>query len=1164
MNDLTILSRLIDGMEEYKNLIDYVQKGVLPTNVVGVSETAAAHLIFCVWKKVDRPVLVVCSDGVMAQSILQDVNELSGEGEYFPDKEYIFHDVEASFKDITGDRIKTIDYIAKNKSPFVVTTVNALLQPTLPKEDYENNSLVFEVGQEVPENYVEKFVSMGYVREESVEGKGQFAVRGGIIDFFPLSGDEAYRVELWNTDVDSIRVFDVLSQRSLDKVDIAEITPSREIILSEEKRDKLIEVISKNKIQSEILVRDKERLEQGIYFPSLDRYIPAIYDTIPTIADYMENAVIFWVEPKRIAESYKASKELTESLVKNHIEREAIPKMKGAYSYSYHSMISRLEGNIVGVSAISHQSPDYRPLSLCSINSKAQSSFHGSPELFFDAVKYYKNIKYCTIILAGSNMKASHITDELTSNGIMATYKSELTSLPAKGEVFVTAGELAKGFEYPIVSVALITDKEIFGSRKRTAKKPAKSNQQRIMSYSDLNVGDYVVHQAHGIGKFVGMKQLEIDGAAGDYLQIQYSGTDTLYIPTTQLDSVYKYIGKDSSRVKLNKLNGTEWLKTKVKVKKACVDMADQLIALYSARQNTEGHAFSADNEWQMEFEDAFPYEETDDQLRCITEVKSDMEKTKPMDRLLCGDVGYGKTEVALRAAFKAVNDGYQVVYLVPTTILANQHFNTFLQRMAQYPIKVEMLSRFRSPTQQKKIIKQLAGGEIDIAIGTHKLLSSEIKYKKLGLLIIDEEQRFGVAHKEKIKEMKNNVDVLTLTATPIPRTLHMSLVGIRDMSVIEQPPQNRYPVATFVMEYDFSVISEAILKEVSRGGQVYYLHNNTKTIYRVASRIQEISPDLRIAVAHGKMNETELENVMEQVINNSIDVLVCTTIVETGLDIANVNTIIIEDADRMGLSQLYQLRGRVGRSSRLAYAYLTYRKDKVMNEDAQKRLKAIKEFTEFGSGFKIALRDLEIRGAGNVIGAQQHGHMDAVGYDLFCRLLSEAVAERRGDKLPASVETSIVISIPVDAYIPKNYIHGENYRIEMYKKIAAITDEAYADDVYEEIEDRYGDLPATVRNLIDIAVIRAYAEKLGMVEVSAKGNNLVMSFEEGRKINLLAIADIMNEYKGKLLFSAGNKPFLTYRGYSIARLIEIKKLLNKFVKFAELAGDSDENTTDI
>jgi len=1150
MTDLKVLSKMLDSMEEYKNLTDYIKKGVLPANVVGVSEAAAVHLIFCVWKNLNRPVLAVCADGVMAQSVLHDINELSGEGEYFPEKEFIFHDIEASFKDITARRIKTLEYVTKNENPFVVTTVNALLQPTLPKIDYENNSLVFEVGQEAPENYAEKFVAMGYSREESVEGKGQFAVRGGIIDFFPLSGDEAYRVELWDTEVDSIRVFDVLSQRSLDKVDRAEITPSKEIILSNEKRLDLIELIKKSKVQSEVLSRDKEKLEQGIHFPSIDKYIPAIYDNIPTIADYMEDAVVFWIEPKRINEAYKASKTSIEEIIKDTIEREAVPKMKGTYMHPYHPMVSRLEKSIVGVAAISHSSPDYHPSVVSSIASKSQNSFHGSPELFYDAVRYYKDNKYSTVILAGSGMKASHIADELVSNGIMASYKPTLDALPVKGEVFVTAGELSKGFEYPIISTALITDREIFGSHKKPTKKVKRSNQQRIMSYNDLSVGDYVVHQAHGIGKFIGMKQLEIDGAAGDYLQIQYSGTDMLYIPATQLDSVYKYIGKETAKVKLNKLNGTEWFKTKQKVKKACVDMADQLINLYAARQNTVGHAFSRDNEWQAEFEEAFPYEETDDQLRCIEEVKSDMEKEKPMDRLLCGDVGYGKTEVALRAAFKAVNDGYQVAYLVPTTILASQHFNTFFQRMAQYPVKVEMLSRFRSASQQKKIIKQLSTGEVDVVIGTHKLLGNDIIFKKLGLLIIDEEQRFGVGHKEKIKEMKNNVDVLTLSATPIPRTLHMSLVGIRDMSVIEQPPHNRYPVATFVMEYDYSVVSEAILKEVSRGGQVYYLHNNTQTIYKVASRLQEISPDLRIAVAHGKMNETELENVMEQVLDHSVDVLVCTTIVETGLDIPNVNTIIIEDADRMGLSQLYQLRGRVGRSSRLAYAYLTYRRDKVMNEDAQKRLKAIKEFTEFGSGFKIALRDLEIRGAGNVIGAQQHGHMDAVGYDLFCRLLAEAVAERKGDELPTTSENNLVISIPVDAYIPKNYISGENYRIEMYKKIAAVTDEKSADDVYEEIEDRYGDLPVTVRNLIDIAVIRAYAESLSMCEIAAKGQNLVFTFEEGRKINLAAISEMMNKYKGKLLFSAGAKPYITYRGYSIARLNEIKKLLREFVEF--------------
>lgn len=1095
---------------------------------------------------------IITADGVVARKLQQDLEEFYDNVLLFPEKDLIFYDIEASFKDITAQRLQVLQQLTVNKeNTVVITTINALLQPTLPVDQYKQGLISFQVGDIYElDDLAQRLVQLGYSREEIVEGKGQFAVRGGILDFFSQGDENACRIEFFGDEVDSIRAFDVLTQRSMDKLDSAMITPSAEIILTPETRMNLIDLLKTEDVTPELkqhINRDAERFLTNTSFPSIDKYIPTIYPQIPTLADYLTDHIVFFCEPKRISEAVGASQFELEETIKNALDKQILMAQKGFYRHDYHGMVKRLtKQKLIGISGISHTCPDYRPKEIASIVSKTQTPFHGNPELFYEGVQYYQHSRYRTIILAGSAQKAEHIAKTLLDKNIIASFKEELNALPEMGEVYVLGGELNKGFEYPLISSVVISDKEIFGShRARPHKRAPKRNQQRIMSYSDLAVGDYVVHQNHGIGQFVGMKQLTVDGASNDYLQIKYSGEDSLYIPATQLDMVYKYIGKESDKVRLNKLGGTDWTKTKQKVKAACKDMAEQLIKLYAARETIPGHAFSPDNEWQRQFEDSFPYDETEDQIRSINEVKSDMEKPKPMDRLLCGDVGYGKTEVALRAAFKAVADGYQVAYLVPTTILANQHYHTFVQRMASFPMTVEMMSRFRTPKQQKDIIRRTKSGDVDVVIGTHRILQEDLQFKKLGLLIIDEEQRFGVGHKEKMKELKSSVDVLTLTATPIPRTLHMSLIGIRDMSVIEQPPKDRYPVATYVLEYDFDILGEAILREVTRGGQVYYLHNRVQTIYKTANKIQQISPDLRVAVAHGKMNENELEDIMQRVIDHEIDVLVCTTIIETGLDISNINTIIIEDADRMGLSQLYQLRGRVGRSNKMAYAYLTYRRDKILNEIAEKRLRAVKEFTEFGSGFKIALRDLEIRGAGNVIGAQQHGHMDAVGYDLFCKLLAEAVSEEKGESFAPQVQATI--NLPFDAYIPKSYIKGENYRIEMYKRIASIENQQDADDVYEEIEDRYGDLPESVQNLINISLIRAEASILQINELTIKNNNVIFMFQENAQINFNAISALMAEMKGKLLFSAAVKPYLTYRCDNKNTIVNIKNMLRKF-----------------
>ena len=1118
------LAKLLDEMEEYESLIASIKDGFGPANVIGVSESAFAHLVFCVQQRLKKTTLIITADSVTAKKTAEDLREFYNDVVLFPEKELILYDIDASSSDVIKERLSAIEVISCGGA-IVVTTVTALVQSCCPMEYYKNITEL-KVGTNCV-NIVELLVELGYTRESIVEGRGQFSVRGGIVDFFPYSyGENPIRVELFGDTVDSIREFDPINQRSTEMLESARITPASEIIITDELRKKLA--------TQAFTPQDKERFNENINFPSIDRYIPLIFNEIPILLDYLENSIVFVHEPQRVSMSAEISyNNLFTAMEKHNLVDH------GDYYYDYRAVWKRLaKETLIGVSGLSHICPDYRPRDIFNITSKVQSRFNNI-EMFLETVSYYNKNKYRIVIFAGTELKANNVAKSLCDQGFDAEYLQEVGDVSEK--IVVTTGELGRGFEYPLIHCAVISDSMLFGTQKQRARHANKKNQKRLESYSDLRIGDFVVHQNHGIGQFVGIKTLTIEGASSDYLEIRYRGDDKLFIPTNQLNLIYKYIGRDATQIKCNKLGGTEWNKTRQKVKKACQDMAEQLIKIYAARHTLEGIAFDEDKPWQIQFEDAFPYEETEDQLRCIQEVKHDMELARPMDRLICGDVGYGKTEVALRAAFKAVLDGYQVAYLVPTTILASQHYSTFVQRIKNFPVTVEMLSRFKSLQQQKKIIKRVNQGEVDILIGTHRILQKDIDFKKLGLLIIDEEQRFGVAHKERIKELKSSIDVLTLTATPIPRTLHMSMVGIRDMSIIENPPKDRYPVSTYVLEYNEEIVNEAILREVGRGGQVYYLHNRVQSIFKVAANISKLDEQLRVGVAHGQMSEQELEEVMLKVLNGEIDVLVCTTIIETGLDIPNINTIIVEDADRMGLAQLYQLRGRVGRSNRLAYAYLTYKREKVLSEVAEKRLKAISEFTEFGSGFKIALRDLEIRGAGNVIGAQQHGHMDAVGYDLYCKLLAEAVAEQKNE--PSAIEVQTVINLPLDAYIPKEFIKSEDFRIEMYKRIASITNEQDSFDVCEEIIDRYGNPPKQVLSLIDIALLRAKAQDVGVADISQKGHNVVVTFDERVSLDIERLSVAMSRMKGKLLFSAGEKPYLTLRG---GGLTNVKFMLNE------------------
>jgi len=1150
-------ANLLCKSKEFAEIANGIKKGMSPINISGVSEAVASHFAFSALSYLDRSAIIVTADSVTAVRIFEDLKTYNDDALLYLDRELIFYDVDVSANDISSKRLSVLDYMLHNDNFMVVTTVSALLSAVVDSNTYKNNIINFKVGEDVAENIEEKFNVLGYKREEIVEGKGQYCIRGGIIDFFPLNSDIPYRIELFDTEIDTVRSFDPLTQRTVDKVDEISVTPASEYIFTNTEKQRIIDELKdfyEQAIDKTQLAKDIEKFENSGVFPSIDKYIPIIYkDYIPTILDYAKADTMFFLfEPFLISNAFDSMAVRIGETVSAFEEKCIIPSnMGGEWFCDYNNALLKMEkSSLIGMYDILTSCPDYHPVSNFKLTTKEQITFHGKMDFFYDCVRRYKKDGYSVLILAGTETKAINIAEALDDINIKASYVENIENVTEISGVIVTTGVLNEGFEYPLVKVAVISDKEIFGSAKHKFRKKTNTNQERIKSFTDLNVGDYVVHQNHGIGMFTGIKTMTVEGATTDYLQIKFSGDDSLYVPANQLDVLYKYVGKEGATLKLNKLGGTKWAQTKAKVKSNCADMAQELINLYAGRQKCMGIQYSKQSDMHRSFDATFPFEETDDQLLALEDVYKDMENPVPMDRLLCGDVGYGKTEIALRAAFKAAYDGYQVAYLVPTTILADQHFHTFAERMKDFGINVGLLSRFRTKKQQEDTLKKLARGEVDIVIGTHRVIQKDVKFKKLGLLIIDEEQRFGVAHKEKLKELKNNVDVLTLSATPIPRTLHMSMVGIRDMSVLENPPKDRYPVSTFVMEYNTEIIKEAILREVGREGQVYYLHNRTDNIVSTAQKIQAMSPHLRVAYAHGKMSERELENIMQQVIDHEIDVLVCTTIIETGLDISNVNTIIVEDADRMGLSQLYQLRGRVGRSNRLAYAYLLYRPDRVLTEVANKRLRAIKDFTEFGSGFKIALRDLEIRGAGNVIGSQQHGFMDSVGYDMYCKLLEEAVAEIKGIELEENAEATV--SLNISGYIPKDYIKGENYRIEMYKKISMIYNQQDAYDVYEEFEDRYGTVPQSVENLIEISLLRSFASKCGIKEVKQKEKNVILVFDENMKLNLEIVSKLIAQFKDNLLFSPTGAPYLTIRNISKDMLKNIKIVLQSFIQLKD------------
>lgn len=1074
-------------------------------NVVGLTRPAKAHFAASLCSDLTVQGVYVVDSDYEAKRVADELMYYLGDNVYYyPSKELEFYKADAKSNELLNQRLEIIEKLAFSDRCGTVTvmSLDALLQFTVDLNSYKESMISLSVADEIPlEKLAKKLVDLGYTREDTVEGKGQFAIRGGIADVFAPAMENPVRIEFFGDEVDSIRLFDVFTQVSVENTMSVSIGPANDGFMAKNRETSILE-----------------------YFN--------------------DNAIIFFDEPQKISERYEGLKWDIEETVKALAENSENFIFKEKYIHDYYDVLrALLKYEFIGFQELPFPCRDYKPTAEISTTVGDLGKTFGERERFYDELKDFQKNGY-TIIFSVNAEAREKLCEDLTTHG----FKINETEKLLKTKINFVQGGLSRGFYYEEEKIAIFGSEEIFGKApKKKGKRKKLDSASRIRDFNDLDIGDYVVHHTHGIGQYLGLDTLEVEGQRHDYLKIKYNGDDFLYVPTSQLDMLQKYVGKEGT-IRLNRMGGADFARQKKKVKASTEELARELVALYAARQKAQGFAYSPDTEWQKSFEEAFPYVETDDQLISIAEIKKDMESNRPMDRLLCGDVGYGKTEVALRAAFKAVMDSKQVAVLAPTTVLVMQHFNTFCERMKKYPIRVAEISRFKTKKEQTQIIKQLKSGEIDVIIGTHRLLGQDIEFKDLGLLVVDEEQRFGVKHKERIKELKNNVDVLTLSATPIPRTLHMSMINIRDMSVLTEPPENRFPVRTIVMEKNDAVINDAIRRELSRGGQVYYIHNRIASIEMTAKKLKNVFPEANIAFAHGAMDEDTLERIMMDMSEGTIDVLVCTTIIETGLDIPNVNTIIIEDANRMGLSQLYQLKGRVGRSSRRAFAYFTYRPDKMLNEVAAKRLRAIKEFTEFGSGFKIAMRDLEIRGAGNILGAEQHGHIDTVGYDMYCELLAQSVSELTGEVPAESWQPNIDINI--EAYIPPNYIKNHSTRLDIYKKIASIENDEEKLEVEGEIRDRFGDMPRAVESLIKIAEIKYLAKDTNIAEITIKEGNIVYYFRG--EMNVRAVSGLVSMFERRFFISAGIKPHMVLKPKPTGGedLLEtVKKLLQEYNK---------------
>ena len=1139
-----LLSALND-IPEYRSLLAAIDNGACPAAFSGLSAVHRAHFAAGIRQELNRPVVVVCADEGEAERMARDLAALSGEAvRTLSAREFTFHNAAVVSRQYEHRRLSTLRALAAGECPLLVCTVESILQRTIPKTLLTQAAQVLRMGERHDLGELAgTLAAAGYTRCEQVEGVGQFALRGGILDFFSPAHPKPVRVEFFGDEIDAMGLFDPDTQRRIENLGAAEILPAAEVLPQFtpggyggllEGLDRLISQAKRRK-GSETLVQtleeDRERLAASTAFPAMDRYIALIYPVMATAADYFpEDAVVVLSESPRVAERGKSYLWQLGEDAKALMERGELAGELADFARTFEELTEVLaDWPVCYLDAFTSSRYPQRPRTLLNLLTKQLPSYGASLETAVSDLAHYVSDGFRTVVLVSSEQRALNLQALLREQKMTTAVDFQLHELPGYGKAVIAVGGLTAGMEYPVGRFAVLTEGQSLLGKKRRSK-PV-TNRQKLGSYADLSPGDLVVHEHHGVGRFLEMTKMTVDGVQKDYVKIAYAGADVLYVPATQLDLVSKYIGsgEDAQETrKLSRLGGTDWEKAKTRAKKAVKDLAKGLIQLYAERQRQPGFAFSPDSPWMKEFEDEFEYAETDDQLRCIAEIKQDMEQARPMDRLLCGDVGYGKTEVAFRAIMKCVLDGKQAAILVPTTVLARQHYLTAKQRFAKHPVEIDVVSRFRTQTQMKDTLRRLEQGGIDLLIGTHRLFQKDVKFKDLGLLVIDEEQRFGVQHKEKLKELSKQVDVLTLSATPIPRTLNMALSGIRDMSTLEEPPMDRQPVQTYVLEHDWGVLSDAMRRELERGGQVYYLHNRVETITRTAARIKEmLGEDVAVAVAHGKMSQEELNDVMTRMSDGEVDVLVCTTIIETGIDIANANTLIIEDADHMGLAQLHQIRGRVGRSTRRAYAYLTYRRGKVLTEVASKRLGAIREFAEFGSGFKIAMRDLEIRGAGNVLGPEQSGFLLSVGYDMYLKLLEEAVLEERGEKPERPTECAADLSVA--ASIPDRYVPSPEQRMDLYRRIAAIRSEADADDVMDELIDRYGDPPRTVNNLISVALLRADAARNGISQIDQKGANLNFYLDQFDLQRVSALCGL-EKYRSRLLFSAGERPYLALR----------------------------------
>ena len=1143
---LRAITAIIEDTKEMRQLLAGLRNGAYPYQISGLSGADKAAYIAALFNKtLPRPLLLLTLGNRRAQDLALDLEVFVDNGRVclFPDVEVLPHEEVAAPLEIMVSRLEVLEGLARGERLLVVAPIDALMRALPPVEAFRERFLTIEAGARSDlEELLAALIDLGYERVSMVEGPGQFARRGGILDIYPPTRTEPVRCEFFGDEILSLRAFDPVTQRSMAGLEEVQVGPAREFTAgtAEQIGDEILAIaagqadriaaLKGEKAAQELLERVRghvEKLREGVKFYGKDQYLPHFYPKLATLLDYLPEGLLVIDEPERIREHLQVwERELGEQIA-SLLEKGAVLPSYNANFVSPDELAQRAKAHPqVAFTTLPRKTKG----GAITVQTRAPGAFHGKMKYLLREVEKWRAQNYRVVFVMPTADRAKKLAQSLTSEGLPVAYNPLIGQL-SPGVAVSTRALLSCGFELPSLKLVVLTEEEMFGRRRKAVRTRTQhqvedgAKRVRLTHYADLQRGDYVVHVNHGIGRYLGMETLEIGGVHKDYLVVQYAGEDKLYVPVDQVDLLQKYIGADDKPPRLYKLGSSEWSRVKKRVKESVQELAKDLLELYAAREAIEGHAFAPDTPWQEEFEAAFMYEETPDQVRAVEEVKRDMESPRPMDRLLCGDVGYGKTEVAIRAAFKAVMDGKQVAVLVPTTILAQQHERTFKERFEGYPIRIETLSRFESRAEQREISKGLADGTVDIVIGTHRLLSSDIVFKSLGLMIIDEEQRFGVVQKEKLKAMRKNIDVLTLTATPIPRTLHMSLVGVRDMSIIETPPEGRYPIRTYVVEYNDEIIREAILRELDRGGQVYFVYNQIRGIDKMKSHLLELVPHARIVTAHGQMDERHLEQVMLDFLAGEYDILLCTTIIETGMDIGNVNTLIVCDADRMGLAQMYQLRGRVGRSNRVAYAYFTYRGDKILTEDAEKRLQAIREFTELGSGFKLAMRDLEIRGAGNILGSEQHGFIASVGFELYCRLLEESVKQLKGEVVQELPQP--VMDLNVDAYVPDEYVDDSRQKVEIYKKVIAVKDLAGVDALAREVADRFGPIPEPVENLLQAARLKILARDVGITSLTREKDSVLLKFVPGLVLPWDLMTFLARKYRGRLLFQKGRIPQL-------------------------------------